>query len=90
MNLPYPFLSLLLVLLMPHWQGDSKNARPGPIETTICKIMENPSAFNNKLVRVCGYVLVSFEYSMLQAEGCTDALWFAIADGSVRQDWSQR
>jgi hypothetical protein len=67
---------------MAHGQGDSRNAEPKPIETTVCKIMENPSAFNNKLVRVRGYVSVSFEYSMLNAEGCTEVLWFAIADGS--------
>jgi hypothetical protein len=67
---------------MAHGQGDSRNAEPKPIETTVCKIMENLSAFNNKLVRVRGYVSVSFEYSMLNAEGCTEVLWFAIADGS--------
>jgi hypothetical protein len=84
MNPPSPFLSLVLALVVPmaHGQGDSRNAEPKPIETTVCKIMENPSAFNNKLVRVRGYVSVSFEYSMLNAEGCTEVLWFAIADGS--------
>jgi hypothetical protein len=84
MNPPSPFLSLVLALVVPmaHGQGDSRNAEPKPIETTVCKIMENLSAFNNKLVRVRGYVSVSFEYSMLNAEGCTEVLWFAIADGS--------
>jgi hypothetical protein len=82
---PYSvFLSLVLAFVVPmaHGQGDSKNAQPKPIETTVCKIMENPSAFNNKLVKVRGFVSVSFEYSMLHAEGCTEVLWFAIADGS--------
>jgi len=67
---------------MAHGQGDTKDARSKPIETTVCKIMENPSAFNNKLVKVRGYVSVSFEYSMLRAEGCADVLWFAIGDAS--------
>jgi hypothetical protein len=53
-----------------------------PIETTVCEIMKNPSAFNNKLVRVRGHVEVSFEYSFLEDDVCSDALWFAIADGS--------
>ncbi|HKN77430.1 MAG TPA: hypothetical protein VJW94_19790 [Candidatus Acidoferrum sp.] len=58
------------------------NAEPKPIETTVCKIMESPSTFNNKLVKVRGYVSVSFEYSTLHAEGCTEVLWFAIAGAS--------
>ena len=84
MNSSSRFLSLVLALVVPmaRGQGDSKNAEPKPIETTVCKIMEKPSAFNNTLVKLRGYVSVSFEYSMLHAEGCTDALWFAIADGS--------
>jgi|SRR5690349_12472750 len=80
----YKFIFLLLVLSAPttYAQNDSKSGQPKPIETTVCKIMEAPSNFNNKLVKVRGYVSVSFEYSTLQAEGCSDALWFAIADGS--------
>jgi hypothetical protein len=85
LKLSYSFIPLFLVFFTPrsHEQANSKNAAPKPIETTVCKIMENPSAFNNKLVKVRGYVSVSFEFSTLQAEGCTDALWFAIGDGSA-------
>lgn len=85
MNLSYPFVSLLLVFFVPtaHEQADSKNATLKPTKTTVCKIMENPSTFNNKLVTIRGYVSVSFEYSMLHAEGCTEVLWFAIGDGSA-------
>jgi hypothetical protein len=84
MNPFSPFLSLVLALVVPmaHGQEDSKKPQPKPIETTVCKIMENPSAFNNKLVKVHGYVSVSSEYSILHAEGCADDLWFALADGS--------
>ena len=84
MNHSSAFLSSILALeaLVAYGQGDPKKAQPKPIGTTVCKIMENPSTFNNKLVKIRGYVSVSFEYSMLQAEGCTEALWFAIADGT--------
>ncbi len=63
-------------------QKASSHIRPKPVETNVCKIIENPSAFNNKLVRVRGFVSVSFEYSTLQDEACSDAIWFALSDGS--------
>ena len=79
-------LIILLVLFsaasLECTQKDSTHIREKPIETTVCKIIENPSAFNNKLVKVRGYVAVSFEFSTLQEEGCPDAIWFAVADGS--------
>jgi hypothetical protein len=52
LKLSYSFLPLFLALFTPtsREQAGSKNATPKPIETTVCKIMENPSAFNNKLV----------------------------------------
>jgi len=52
------------------------------IETTVCEITENPSAFNNKLVRLRGHVSVNFEYSTIEGDGCSDGLWFAYGDGS--------
>jgi len=51
-----------------------------PIETTVCAVVENPAAFNNKIVRLRGHVSGNFEYSMLSGDGCSDSLWFA--DGS--------
>ena len=80
----YPLALLILTATVPsaYAQKDSKNVQPKPIETTVCEIMKNPSAFNNKLVRVRGHVEVSFEYSFLEDDDCSDALWFALADGS--------
>jgi hypothetical protein len=75
-------LPFLFVVVRANAQEDFKKAKPKPIETTVCKVMENPSAFNNKLVKVRAYVSVSFEYSTLHADGCSEVLWFAIADGS--------
>jgi len=56
--------------------------REEPVIATVCEILEDPSAFNNKLVQVRGYVSVSFEYSTLHVEGCPGEIWFALADGS--------
>jgi hypothetical protein len=56
-----------------------------PIETTVCKILENPAGFNNKLVKVRGFVDVNFEYSVLTSEACRESngIWFVLADGSA-------
>jgi hypothetical protein len=53
------------------------------IETTVCKIAEDPTALNNKIVKVRGYVHGNFEYSILADEHCPDSgIWFAFAGGS--------
>jgi hypothetical protein len=79
---PLTFLILTATALSAYAQKDSKNIQPKPIETSVCEIMKDPSAFNNKLVKVRGHAEVSFEYSFLEDDGCSDALWFALGDGS--------
>ncbi len=54
-----------------------------PIETTVCKILEDPASFNNKLVRVRGHVFVNFEYSVIDDDGCLNGIWFSYGDGST-------
>lgn len=56
-------------------------ARQKPINATGCAILEHPAAFNNKMVRVHGYVSGNFEYSMLGADGCSGSIWFAYGNG---------
>ncbi len=77
-------LLLLRILAAPvaSAQSASRGVEPKPIETTVCAIVQNPSIFNNKLVKVRGHVSVTFEYSVLEDEGCTDGIWFSLADGS--------
>ena len=66
----------MLGCIIPVNQSESeKIAHQTPINTTACAVAENPSAFNNKLVRVRGHYSGNFEYSMLSGDGC-DALWF--------------
>jgi hypothetical protein len=53
-----------------------------PLDTTICEIEKDPSAFNNKLVRVRGSVLIGSEYSTIGGEACPyDGLWFELGGG---------
>jgi len=53
------------------------------IETTVCKILDDPSRYNNNLAKVRGYVEISSEYSVLLDEHCSDhGIWFALGDRS--------
>jgi hypothetical protein len=61
--------------LTPSWQQK-------PLETTVCEVSENPSAFNNKLVRLRGHVFVNFESSTVEGDGCSNGLWLMYGDGS--------
>lgn len=62
-------------------QASVDAAQQKPIPTTVCAILKHPSAFNNKLVRVHGYVSGNFEYSDLGADGCSNSIWFTYAGG---------
>ncbi|MGC2421138.1 MAG: hypothetical protein WA405_05760 [Candidatus Acidiferrales bacterium] len=53
-----------------------------PIETTVCEILENPAAYNNKLVRVRGRLSVDSESAVIEGYGCSHAIWFTYPDGS--------
>ncbi len=76
-------LFLGLAALPAYGQKTTNDLRQKPVETTVCKIFDDPSAYNNKLVKVRGYVQASFEYSLLLDERCPEKLiWFAFADGS--------
>lgn len=56
-------------------------AHQEPVNTTVCAVLDNPSSFNNKLVRIRGHFSGNFEYSMLSGDGCQDALWFGYGGG---------
>ncbi|HTQ59507.1 MAG TPA: hypothetical protein VMI32_04745 [Candidatus Solibacter sp.] len=77
----------LLACITPVNEEESKlAAQQKPIETTVCAILEHPSAFNNKMVRIRGYASGNFEYSELGADGCTASLWFAYGNGGGPPD----
>lgn len=78
-----PLLFPILMLPMARGQQATNKRSKRPIGTSICKILEDPSTYNNKLVKVRGYVRANFEYSILVDERCPDnGIWFAFADGS--------
>lgn len=64
-------------------QASKLAARQKPIDTTVCAVLNNPAAFNNKLVRVRGYVSASAEYSELEGDGCSRSIWFAYGNGEA-------
>jgi len=72
----------LACALPPVKEDSSLTVQQEPVETTVCEIAENPSAFNNKLVRVRGHVWVNFEYSTIEGDGCSRELWFTYGGGS--------
>lgn len=53
------------------------------LPTTVCAVAAAPYTYNNKLVKVRGYVESNFEYSLLIDEHCPKAIWFSFADGSA-------
>jgi hypothetical protein len=61
-------------------------AQQKPIDTTICAILENPFAFNNKMVRFRGYAFGNFEYSELGTDACSGSLWFEYGNGEGPPD----
>jgi len=76
-----PFLALAVPIA--YGQKAASKTQRGPVETTVCKIFNDPSGHNNKLVKVRGYVSGNFEYSILVDERCPETgIWFAFADGS--------
>jgi hypothetical protein len=64
-------------------QESRADTRLRPVETTVCKILADPGGFNNKLVRVRGYVTVNFEYSTVRGNECSDSIWFTYGGRSV-------
>src|SRR5258705_1563558 len=77
-------LALGLAAPLACGQKATNNLPQKPLEATVCKILDDPSAYNNRLVKVRGYVSTSSEYSLLVNERCdTNPIWLAFADDSV-------
>jgi hypothetical protein len=71
-------LSVLLVLACSAYgQKATHPTTQKPIETTVCKVLDNPSAFDGKLVKVRGYLEFWEEGSELRDDNCAgEAIWF--------------
>jgi hypothetical protein len=74
----------LLACTTPVNQEESeKAAGQKPLDTTVCTVLANPAAFNNKIVRIRGHYSGNFEYSELSGDGCDgSSLWFGYGGGS--------
>jgi hypothetical protein len=76
-------LSVLWFLPVLSAQVRLKDQAKAAIDTTLCKIANDPSAFNNKLVKIRGFVQASSETSTLNDAECPGSqIWFVFADGS--------
>lgn len=72
----------ILACITPVNEHESQQtAQQNPINSTVCAILNHPAAFNNKMVRIHGYVSGNFEYSELGAEGCSGSIWFEYGNG---------
>lgn len=71
-------LSLLLLLVLPAYgQKTAQKGAHKPAETTVCKVLDNPSAFDNELVKIRGYLKFWEEGSELRDDNCPNiAVWF--------------
>jgi hypothetical protein len=62
--------------------GQSPSRKPidskMPIEASVCQVVANPGKFDNKLARISGYLVISFEYSVLASDNCDDGIWFVL------------
>jgi hypothetical protein len=85
MKLPRRSVLTLAVLAAStaHGQRVPESKQQLPLETTVCKILEDPSAYNNKLVKVKGFASVTPEYSLLEERGCSEQIWLALHDSAI-------
>jgi hypothetical protein len=54
-------------------------------DTTVCDVLKNPAAFNNKIVQIKGTVAAGFDSFILQGPDCgksVDAIWLQYPDGT--------
>jgi hypothetical protein len=75
-----------LICVTPLNQPASEAAAAAqPVDTTICAVVENPAAFNNRMVRIHAYYWGNVENSTLQDERCQGALWLDFRVGEFRR-----
>jgi hypothetical protein len=69
---------LLFIVPLTYGQKVGHKVIPKPTETTVCKVLDNPSTYDNKLVKVRGYLKFWEEGSELRDDNCPgEAIWFA-------------
>jgi hypothetical protein len=77
-------LFLPIIVAVAYGQAAVSKQAQIPIETDICKIMDRPWVYNNKVVKIRGYVETSLERAVLLSEVCPEnGIWFSWADAST-------
>lgn len=61
-------------------EASARAAKQGPIDTTVCAVLADPAAFNNKLVRIRAYVWGGREGSVLVDHRCEGSIWLGHDD----------
>jgi hypothetical protein len=64
-------------------QASAIAAKQEPIDTSVCAVLADPAAFNNKLVRIRAYYWGNMENSTLNDDRCHGSLWLGFPSGSV-------
>lgn len=54
-----------------------------PIDTTVCAVLADPAAFNNKMVRIRAYYVGGMEHSTVNDTRCHGSLWLGFPGGGV-------
>jgi hypothetical protein len=68
---------LLLIASSAYGQKAAHQTTQKPLETTLCKVLDNPAAFDGKLVKVRGYLAFWEEGSVLRDDdNCPQDIWF--------------
>jgi hypothetical protein len=62
-------------------EASASAAKQGPIDTTVCDVLADPAAFNNKLVRIRAYYWGGREGSVLVDHRCEGSVWLEYPDG---------
>lgn len=57
-------------------EASASAAKQGPIDTTVCAVLADPAAFNNKLVRIRGY----YWGGTLNDHRCEGSIWLGFHD----------
>lgn len=61
------------------------SAQTQPVDTTVCAVMKNPTAFNGKMVRIKGTAVVGFDQFVLEDGNCgqqVNGIWIAYPEGT--------
>ncbi len=66
-------------------KAQAAEAQPQVVDTTVCDVLQNPAAFNGKVVRIKGTVSAGFDQFILRGPDCrqrVDGIWLSYPEGT--------